>query len=611
MNSQTILNQMKACFQGVLSEDVAVDLCLQILLWMKKTDTLPESLTAVSAANSGSDDHNSWLLINQLTEAMQHLSEDKRLGDSNVLFFSDPALYRSLPVDRLEKAIEIARSALKTNVLNHFTIPASLYHTVASDLLPEEITQLATGLAEISAGTDVGCLFDYSGTFAHHAASAGGNAHLETPHLSNIYWLTRELSDLTFSIGLVNPLAHDALTSTQQQRKFDKTIAFLPIGKIRDKKTIDSKWLHLLPRGTNSRSVLAAVYSLSQTRKTAVLIVPSSLLSARGGEQQLRYTWLANHQVQIVIELPSGLLSRSNKQISIVVLNAKRSSEDVRFIDGTTKEFVRKDKRKQAELFGWEKLLAIALSNNDDPHATNVPVQDVIDQDSQLTVDLHVLSPTLKKAYTRLYESYSTHEQFTLAECVDFVRQSTPLTKVDELEAETVKEVTISDFPKFAYLYAPSKTIQVNPQLIDSGTMTKCCLHPHDIVISIRGTTGKVAIASPNIPSPGRTGWLVNKSCLILRANQTVIDPIYLFMYLNSEVGQALLGQIVSGSTTPLIQLQSLKNLPIALPPLESPSSLKAKHIFEQQVQLQEEIDFLKQKQSRISKGYWSLDSPT
>ncbi|MBE9061806.1 N-6 DNA methylase [cf. Phormidesmis sp. LEGE 11477] len=611
MNSQSIFNEVKVCFQDVLSENAAIELSLQILLWVKKTDVLPEKLR-VDYARPKLD---SRFVVEQLTEAMAHLSEAKRVGDSDVLFFPAPIRYQSVPTDRVQKSIAIAQSALQASQLHSFRLSLSEYQSAAipttADLLPSELAQLATGLADISPGTDVGCFYDYAGSFAQLATAAGGNAHLETPHQSNIPWLIRELAGVNFSIGFVNPLARNALSTSQKQRKFDKAIAPLPVGKVRDKKTIDGKWLSLLSRETSSKSLLAAVYALSQTREKLVLIVPSSLLSARGSEQKQRQTWLKNKQVQTVIELASGLLPRSNAQISILVLTAKGTADHVRFVDATTKRFVTRDKRQQARLTNVDQLLAIARSPlSEDPQISNVPVQQVLEQDSQLTVDRFVLSPLLKKAYSQLEQVSPGYQKVTLGSCVSFIRQSAPLTKTEGSATADAKEVRLSDFPEFGYLTIPNATLQINGQLVDSAMMRECCLHPYDIIMSIRGTTGKVAIASPHIPSPGLAGWLVNKSCLILRANQSIIDPIYLFMYLRSGIGQALLGQIVSGSTTPLIQLQSLKNLPVALPPLGSPQSLKATKIFERQVQLQEEIDFLSQEQSRLSKHYWGLDEP-
>jgi len=95
---------------------------------------------------------------------------------------------------------------------------------------------------------------------------------------------------------------------------------------------------------------------------------------------------------------------------------------------------------------------------------------------------------------------------------------------------------------------------------------------------------------------PDEDGWLVNQSCLILRIHREGIDAIPLFMYLRSDLGQALLNQIVSGATTPLIQLKPLKNLTILIPRKENAQGIL--DLFTQQVQLQNQIKLSQQEHS-------------
>ena len=90
-----------------------------------------------------------------------------------------------------------------------------------------------------------------------------------------------------------------------------------------------------------------------------------------------------------------------------------------------------------------------------------------------------------------------------------------------------------------------------------------------------------------------------------MRAKETAIDPVYLYMYLASEAGQALLAQISNGASTSLISIQSLKSLPIPVPAIAEMREIA--EVFYEQVALQQEVDSRIARQVELSKQYWSL----
>ena len=95
-------------------------------------------------------------------------------------------------------------------------------------------------------------------------------------------------------------------------------------------------------------------------------------------------------------------------------------------------------------------------------------------------------------------------------------------------------------------------------------------LQKFDIVITTRGSIGKVALFNLNPPE-----GLINAQMLILRADDKVIDPKFLFYQICGDDFQAKLRNFASGSAQPQIPIMDLKEIEIR----EQTKGLKYKYI--------------------------------
>ena len=120
----------------------------------------------------------------------------------------------------------------------------------------------------------------------------------------------------------------------------------------------------------------------------------------------------------------------------------------------------------------------------------------------------------------------------------------------------------------------------------------KYFLENDDMLLSKNGYPFKVAIVKV---SEGEKILPVG-NMYVLKVNKDKLDIVYLKAFLESSKGIALLKSVVSGTTIPVVNLASLKNMPIELPPME-----QQKKITEKYKAISDEIALLKLKIDRAN----------
>lgn len=85
-----------------------------------------------------------------------------------------------------------------------------------------------------------------------------------------------------------------------------------------------------------------------------------------------------------------------------------------------------------------------------------------------------------------------------------------------------------------------------------------------DVIMTTRGTIGRVA----RFDCHYNTG-LINAQMLILRPDQSQLNPVFLFYALRSSTVQVALKNFSSGSAQPQIPIRDLRCVPISGPPIE------------------------------------------
>lgn len=141
-----------------------------------------------------------------------------------------------------------------------------------------------------------------------------------------------------------------------------------------------------------------------------------------------------------------------------------------------------------------------------------------------------------------------------LIDYVNVISGGTPKTQIKEYWNGNIPWLTIDDFRDVnKYVYSALKAI-TNKGLQNSATNI---LHANDIIISARGTVGKIALIYQDMA--------FNQSCFGLRVKDTnVLNPEYLFYYLKCNLPYIL--KKSKGAVFDTITINSFKHIKINLP---------------------------------------------
>lgn len=596
MNSEIILNRMLDHLRGGLLDSYqSFELVLQILVLAKLSvkEIIPSSLRLVNDKSwNGQSD-----LTEKLFKIFSELNKCEKLGDNQAAFETSFSGFIDIPSDGLANAAKLALTVAQQEHLNKFDIPEEFYISQLkySSFIPKEVIEVMSSLVGSLKNRTVYCPYDTLCLIARHVGAQGAKPSAEIPWKSAIPRLINILADSEVSLKISDPLYKPAYTQDGELQKFDISISFPAFGTKVDESVIEEDLFNRFREETSSGSVLTIRHIISQTKCKAVIAVQNSILFSRGAEYTLRRDLLEQKKIEMVISMPQALLPSTPVPFSILVLDLEGNSSCVRFVDGTDDAFSIRDGRNRTKLVHWESLIKTIKNSKDEAISIDIPVEYIFSNDSNLEVSRYLLPQEQKKIQSLLSKETTKR----LFEIVEFIRPTKPLAK-EKTEGIPVLEIEVSNFPEYGYVTAPTKQILLPSEGLGSRDESSF-LQPADILIAIKGSVGRVAIVPLNVPN---RRWVASQSCLIMRTKR-VIDPRLLFIYLCSDVGQALLRNITSGATVPLIQLKQLKELTVIIP--SNQESERIIRTFEEQVQIQDRIKSLQAKLEYLNKAHWSI----
>jgi type I restriction enzyme M protein len=553
--------------------------------------------------------HNGESIQDLMNDAAWNERYGKRINDAYKSFIEEYyASHGDISDEDLIAASALAREFIKTGLLSTMKIKdefASWFnsfsnHRTAEYVIPKEISDLLVELADIYKNDDVCIEWDSGAQLGIRASETASKVVLETPLKSCIQLFIDLLTESNISFEFCDPIINPSGVLDGELPRYDVTISLPPFGLKGDfyNKAVEGDWFNRFPEKTKQGTILAIQHLLAITRRIGVIAVQDSILFSPGAEHRLRKSLINQGVIHTVIAMPNSLMPHTNIGFSILVLTPSIKNDSVDFIDLSGSNFYTGNGRVKIlnnldKIFSSISALRILHKNDDSEYVKNIKNSEIESKNFNLSPSKYVLSADIQSVNKRL----EGKEIVLLGDHIKVIRPRVHRIGVDSgVEA---LEIGAADIPDRGYLDKPAKTVLLS-DVMPNDNYAK----PNDIVLIVKGSTGKVGIVPSSVPGPEKGGWVVGQSAIILRVDSDEIDANSLLVYLRSNIGQSLLKSITEGSTIPFIKLSDLKELQVIIP--DTKIKEKISKILKREDSINKEVKELQLEQLALTDNIWN-----
>lgn len=567
----------------------SLSLILQLLCWSKlsKEQVIPEQFHFEAFAEQG--------LSIQL-EALRKLQASEQLPFP----FLDEGVWQNLRAVRdiapLIHKIRVldAQDLLDTLVLDDATFWSTESRMENFSYAPS-LCDLLIALAKVNCHHRVYIPWENSGQIAARVVRNGAKAWVESQLPTTPAQILNLVSSAGWEMHPTDPLKAPLAIHQGKLIQFDVAVCAPPMGVNYPHEVSENDLWGRFIEKTPAGGVLQIRHLLAQTHGRIVIMVPNSVLFGKGAEKQLREDLINHGYLQAVIALPPGLCSHTLIPVNILVMTSDRRNEIVRFVNANTDEFREQTARKRCELKNIPDLLELIADKNTSQVAVSVPAWQIAENDFSLEVSRYALDESALKLGTAL-KRYQTGK---LGEFFEIIR---PRQHATASSGAKVLEVLAQDIPQFGYIHSASKETLFD---LNSPRADTYFIRSNDILMTFKGVVGKAGIAGV-VPNAGKGCWIAGQSLVVLRCRfPEIYPPKALLIYLRSAMGQGLLSRMAVGASIPSLQLSALKDLEIPVPSVEGMQPMV--RAFDEEAQIQAEIEGLRNRQTELSSDFWSL----
>jgi hypothetical protein len=342
-----------------------------------------------------------------------------------------------------------------------------------------------------------------------------------------------------------------------------------------------------------ARSESWAIFEfVNRTKKRAVFVAPQGVLFAKGQEQRLREYLLHRggecNEVEAVIALPPGVFSATAIAGAALVIVPGGSADAVRMVDLGSG---RRSLSDAGEIIEANRAIAIGAEQ-----ATQTDRLRHVSRD-EIAANEYSFAPS---RYLRRVADLGTD----VVRLGDICEPLRPPTTAKEQSPYEVAEVGMQDLNAWHAIHrSPEKSVYLKNAPKDSALV-----QPGDIVFSIKGTVGKLALMGE---AAQKRPTVVSQSCLALRLIQQSaaknISPEYLLMYLRSPHGQAQLEGLQVGAGVQHISPSTLMTS-VLIPVPSAEVYREVREEFDKLCRLEEQVAELEGEMAQLIRGRWSTD---
>lgn len=329
---------------------------------------------------------------------------------------------------------------------------------------------------------------------------------------------------------------------------------------------------------------------LNRVSKKAVFLLPPGVLFTRGQELRLREYLLksatGHNELSAVVQLPGGALSGTAIPCAVLVATPGQDNSSVLMVDLAQSAQSRRVVGELDELVLANRGIALGLAE-DDEKACRVSPADIARTECSF-------SPP---RYLRKAVEVGPHAAPLEGFC-EMVRA--PALAVRDDVAQERLELGPHEFDSWAPVGTGLEKVARIRNRREIPTLL-----PGDVVVSIKGSVGKVGLVGDVAPDT----VVVSQSCVALRiypSHRGLVSPEFLLMYLRSEVGQAQLEALKEGAMVQHIGPRSLlESFLLPVPTDAVRAAVEAD--YQQLCQLEQQVTDIKDQMRAIAGARWGV----
>lgn len=351
--------------------------------------------------------------------------------------------------------------------------------------------------------------------------------------------------------------------------EFDAEIIMSPFGlKIPSGADIPKSTLSILGESERSRRLSSDPVAIadglqSPSKRIVISVVEGMMFRGVGVEPIAREALVESGRLESIFSVPGGMVfPHTGVPTNLLVLGPNGlTRHSVRFINLSDRRFAGKTVRGRPEVrpeSSWLDAIHIELSD-DERFAADVAISDIREKDYNLSLERYLLPPAVMAVEAFLAEKRVR----PLEDVVEMIR---PLSMGREDDGEfTIREAVPGDIGDADLLVEPKKETLIERAQLRKARNQR--LMPGDLLLSIKGTIGSVALVPDAAAVDGDSGfWTAGQSFMILRPRKGEVSGIALYEYLSNRAVRETLRSLAGGAGIPTISIKDLREFKVPIP---------------------------------------------
>ena len=357
--------------------------------------------------------------------------------------------------------------------------------------------------------------------------------------------------------------------------EFDAEIIMSPFGlKIPSGTDIPKSTLSILGETERSRRLSSDPVAIadglqSLSKRIVISVVEGMMFRAVGVEPIAREALVESGRLEAIFSVPGGMVfPHTGVATNLLVLGPNgQTRHGVRFINLSDKRFAGKTVRGRPEArpeSSWLDAIDKELAS-DERFAADVTISDIKAKDYNLSLERYLLPPAVMAVDAFLAE----RQVRPLEDVVEMIR---PLSLGKEDDGEfMIREAVPADIGDDELLTEPKKKTLIERAQLRKARNQR--LMPGDLLLSIKGTIGAVALVPNDAAVDGDSGfWTAGQSFMVLRPRKGGSSSIALFEYLSNNAVRETLRSLAGGAGIPTVSIKDLRQfkVPVLTPDEEA-----------------------------------------